>query len=163
MDHRARIYFRQVWMHEELNWAYLPAPVREQELLWPQSVVPLCYLQPFYAELIRETWKRLSTVLKDVICKTCAFFKFYFLQIFCTEQLQQLWLNEDTVDSGESGAVVSIHSITPWNMHAINKVIAPPTVSSQTHPSRRNWIRGGLHSGSALTNPPAQNGPSAAC
>ncbi|KAK5908797.1 hypothetical protein CgunFtcFv8_016824 [Champsocephalus gunnari] len=42
-------------------------------------------------------------------------------------------------------------------MHAINKVIAPPTVSSQTHPSQGNWIRGGgLHFGSARTDPPAQ-------
>lgn len=29
------------------------------------------------------------------------------------------------------------YSITPWNTHAINKVIAPPIVSSQTHPSQR--------------------------
>lgn len=29
------------------------------------------------------------------------------------------------------------HSISPWNMHAINKVRAPAIVSSQTHPSQR--------------------------
>lgn len=58
---------------------------------------------------------------------------------------------EDTIF--KSCAVAPIHSITPWNIHAINRVIATLTVSSQTHPSQGNWICGGLHSGFSTDQP----------